>query len=132
MAAISPLSLLRPFDQLLDAPALVGRQRPALDDLDAIAGLELVLLVVRLVLRPAVQVLAVLGVRYAPLDHHDARLVHLVARDDADHAALVDFVTGHFRSPVPWLAASSPRASSLFPWPGLRWSPPWPPYRRRR
>src|SRR4029079_16164651 len=102
-----PLSLLRPFDEFLDAPALVGRERAALDDLDAIARLELVLLVVRLVLRPARQVLAVLGVGDAALDHHDARLVHLVARDDAYHAALVDFVTGHFRSPVPWLLLSS-------------------------
>src|SRR6185295_236723 len=91
----------------------VGRQRAALDDLHAIAGLEFVLLVVRLVLRAAVQVLAVLGVRDAALDHHDARLVHLVARDDADHAALVDFVTGHFRSPVPW------SASWALAWPSL-------------
>src|SRR5499426_3266337 len=109
-----PLSLLRPFDEFLDAPALVLRQRAALDDLHAIAGLELVLLVVRLVLGAAVQVLAVLGIRDAAFDHHDARLVHLVARDDADHSAFVDFVTGHFRSPLSLLLTSSARASS---WP---------------
>src|SRR5215471_12196983 len=124
MAAISPLSLLRPFDQLLDAPALVGRQRAALDDLDAIARLELVLLVVRLVLRPAGQVLAVLGVRDAALDHHDARLVHLVARDDADHAALVDFVTGHVTSP---LSSTGSLTSWRASWPPvLRSLPSWP------
>src|SRR5690349_6984906 len=69
----SPLSLLRPFDEFLDAPALVGRQRAALDDLHTIAGLELVLLVVRLVLRPARQVLAVLAIGDAALDQHHAR-----------------------------------------------------------
>src|SRR5215831_12535248 len=133
MAAISPLSLLRPFDQFLDAPALVGGQRAALDDLHAIARLEFVFLVVRFVLRPAVQVLAVLGVRYATLDHHDARFVHLVARDDADHPALVDFVTGHFMSPLssPGLASSSTRASSPSR-PGLRSLPPWRPPGPRR
>src|SRR3954466_1641357 len=90
-----PLGLLRPFDQFFDAPALVGRQRAALDDLHAIAGLEFVLLVVRLVLLAARHVLAVLAVREAAFHLNDARLVHLVARDDADHSALVNFVTGH-------------------------------------
>src|SRR4029078_6457591 len=114
----SPLSLLRPFDQFLDAPALVGRQRAALDDLHAIARLELVLLVVRLVLRTAGPVLGVLGIGDAAFDHHDARLVHLVARDDADHAALVDFVTGHFTSPrsLPGLLTSWRRALSFLAW----------------
>src|SRR3954471_5690386 len=81
---------LRPFDQLLDAPALVARQRAGLDDEHAIAGLVLVLLVVRLVLRAARHVLAVLGVRQAALDQHDARLLHLVAGDDADELAALD------------------------------------------
>src|SRR3954466_13126931 len=89
------LSLLRTLDELLDAPALVARQRTALHDLHAIARLELVLLVVRLVLGPAGHVLAVLLVSQTALNQHHARLVHLVAGDDADHAALVNFVTRH-------------------------------------
>src|SRR6185312_14288774 len=82
------LSLLRTLDELFDAPPLVARQRAALDDLHAIAGLGLVLLVVRLVLRAVGQVLAVLAVSHPARDQDDARLVHLVAGDDADHAAL--------------------------------------------
>src|SRR5688572_27206636 len=107
--------LLRPFDELLDAPALVRGQRPALDDLNAVAGLEFVLLVVRLVLRAAGHVLAVLLVRQSALDLHHARFVHLVAGDDADHAALMNLVTGHVSSPVRQLTvapASSQRADA--------------------
>src|SRR5215471_10969743 len=88
MAALS--GLLRPLDELLDPPALVARERPALDDEDAVADFVLVLLVVRLVLRPAGHVLAVLGVRQAALDQHDARLGHLVAGHDADELAPVN------------------------------------------
>src|SRR3954451_25308381 len=80
------LGLLRTLDQFFDAPALVGRQRAALDDLHAIARLEFVLLVVRLVLRAAGQVLAVLAVGDAAFDQHGTRLVHLVAGDDANHS----------------------------------------------
>src|SRR5215471_2428896 len=88
MAALS--GLLRPLDELLDPPALVAGERPALHDEDAVADLELVLLVVRLVLRPAGHVLAVLAVGETPLDQDDARLGHLVAGHDADELAAVN------------------------------------------
>src|SRR6266478_6577551 len=82
--------LWRPLDQLLDAPALVARQRSALDDQHPVALLVLVLLVVGFVLGAAGHVLAVLLVRQAALHLDHAGLLHLVAGDDAYEFASVD------------------------------------------
>src|SRR5262249_28049824 len=71
----------------LHRPALVVRQRTALDDPDAVADLALVLLVVRLVADALGQVLAVLSVPDEPRDDHHDRLVHLI-RDDHSLALL--------------------------------------------
>src|SRR5689334_2836064 len=68
------------------APALGGRQRAGLHDLDPVADAALVLLVVSLELDGAAHDLAVQRVLHAVLDGHDDGLVHLVA----DHQALAD------------------------------------------
>src|SRR3954469_3156905 len=99
MAAALPSGFLWPIEQLFDPPALVARERPRLDDHHLVAGLVLVLLVVRLELGPLGQVLAVLAVGHPALDQHHPGLVHLVAGDDADHLALArDFASGFIRS----------------------------------
>src|SRR3954468_8607090 len=81
-----PRALLGLLEDLDDAPALGGRQRPGLHDLDLVADDALVLLVVRLELAGATHDLAVETVLHAVLheDHHG--LVHLVA----DHEARAD------------------------------------------
>ena len=65
-------------------PPLRLRQRPGLHDLDRVADVRLVLLVVDVADGPLLDVLAVLRVLDQPLDLDPAGLVHLVARDDAD------------------------------------------------
>src|SRR5437016_472463 len=84
---IMALLLDRPRDEPNDLPALVFRDRAVLHDLDAIADLVLVLLVVRLVVFAVAHVLLVDGVARAPHDFDDDRLVHLVGHDFAEHAA---------------------------------------------
>src|SRR6185436_5892606 len=88
MAAAPPSGFLWPLEQLLDPPALVPRERTRLDDHHLVAGLVLVLLVVRLELGPLGQVLAVLAVGDPALDQHHPGLVHLVAGDDPHQLAL--------------------------------------------
>src|SRR5262245_48193175 len=84
---ITRLLLDRPRNDLDDLPALVPRDRAVLHDLDAVADLELVLLVVRLVTEVVANVLLVDGVARAPDDLDDDRLVHLVGHDLAEQAA---------------------------------------------
>ena len=54
------------------------------DDLDRVADVRLVVLVVHVAHRPAAHELAVLRVPHQARDLHAARLGHLVAGDDAD------------------------------------------------
>src|SRR5687768_14950947 len=77
-------------DQARHDEALLGRERTMLFDLDAVTGLVLVGLVVRLVLLADADVLFVHGVALEAhdLDHH--RLVHLVAGDATDELAAID------------------------------------------
>src|SRR6185295_8756822 len=75
-------------------PALLARQRAALDDLDAITGLELVLLVVRFVALTNTNVLLVDAFALEAHDFHDHGLVHLVAADATDELTAVDRVAG--------------------------------------
>src|SRR5689334_5658566 len=88
-----------------DAPALRGRQRTGLHDLDPVADAALVGLVVGLQLHGPAHDLAVERVLHAVLDGHDDGLVHLVAH----HEALTDLATGtvcgHFTHAAPSLAA---------------------------
>src|SRR5262249_31414035 len=62
----------------LDRPALLGGQRPRLDDADPVADATAVGLVVRLVARAALAELVVALVAYEALGEHAHRLVHLV------------------------------------------------------
>src|SRR5690349_4802174 len=71
--------LLGLLEDLDDAPALGGRQRPGLHDQDPVADARSVLLVVRLDLARAAQDLAVERVLHAVLDLDHDGLVHLVA-----------------------------------------------------
>src|SRR5580658_4325584 len=78
--------LFRSLEDLQQAPALVARHRPALLDTHQIAGLGIVLLVVRLEARRLTNDLLVDRVRDARLGHDHDGLFHLVA----DDAALLD------------------------------------------
>src|SRR3954471_19841406 len=103
-------------DQARHDEALLGRERAMLLDLDAIASLVLVGLVVRLVLLLNAHVLLVHGVALEAddLDHH--RLVHLVAGNATDELAAIDGRTlVCFRLAHDWapLAARSPSRSSI-------------------
>src|SRR5688572_33319283 len=69
-------------DDLDHAPPLVLRQRARLHDAHRVAGLRVVLLVVRFHLRGARYHLAVAGVREAPLEANHDGLLHLVANYD--------------------------------------------------
>src|SRR5436309_266269 len=88
-----PRALLGLLEDLDDAPALGGRERTGLHDLDPVAHAALVLLVVRLELAGAPHDLAVERVLDAVLDQDDDGLVHLVA----DHQALADLAGGAVR-----------------------------------
>src|SRR5262245_28675841 len=80
-------------DDAQQAPVLHLGQRPRLHDLDGIAGVRFVLLVVNVADGAAADVLAVADVLDQPRDLDAARLVHLVAGDDPDHhAALAAFL----------------------------------------
>src|SRR5512143_3460258 len=84
---VSPLELLtdrRPLDQPQDPPPLLLAQGSGLHDLDAVPDPELVLLVVRLVGRPALRVFLVHGMQDDALDTDHDGLVHLVAHHRAD------------------------------------------------
>src|SRR4051795_601507 len=78
--------LLGLLEDLHDAPALGGRQRTGLHDLDPVADAALVLLVVRLELARAPHDLAVERVLDPVLDKDNHGLVHLVAH----HQTLAD------------------------------------------
>src|SRR5262249_10320040 len=76
-----------------DSPALELRQRAGLHDLDQIALVRRVCLVMRMADGAAPEQLAVLGMRHEPLDDHPSSLVHLVGGYHADFglaAALSD------------------------------------------
>src|SRR6478735_7670447 len=74
---------LRLLEDLDDAPALGGGQRPGLHEEDAVADAGAVLLVVSLQLARAADDLAVHRVLEAVLDGDDDGLVHLVADDES-------------------------------------------------
>src|SRR4051812_41529613 len=76
-------SLLGLLEDLDDAPALAGTQRPGLHEEDAVADAAGVLLVVSLELVGAAQRLLVARVLNPVLDGDDDGLVHLVAHDEA-------------------------------------------------
>src|SRR5437879_11363143 len=78
-----PLNLDRLPHDALQRPALAAALRARLDDLDDVARLRLVLLVVDHELRRAPLGLAVEPVPHLPLDGDDDALLHLVADDDA-------------------------------------------------
>jgi len=65
-------------------PALELGERPGLHDLDGVAAVRLVGLVVHVADRAPPHHLAVLRVRHESLDHDPPRLVHLVGRHDPD------------------------------------------------
>src|SRR5215211_3686689 len=75
--------LFRLLNDLDDAPALVRGDGAGLDDAHLVADGR-ALLVVRHELRRAADVAAVFRVLDEPVDAHDARLLHLVRRHDAD------------------------------------------------
>src|SRR5690242_13984186 len=75
--------LLGLLEDLDDAPALGGGQRPGLHEEDTVTDAGGVLLVVRLELAGAAQGLLVQRVLHAVLDGDDDGLVHLVADDEA-------------------------------------------------
>src|SRR5437899_2214166 len=66
-----------------EPPMLRLGQWAALHDLDGVAGAGLVLLIVNVADRPPANVLAIARVLHEPRDLNPARLVHLVAGDDA-------------------------------------------------
>src|SRR5215217_3173495 len=77
------LDLLRLLDHPGDHPALAAAHRPRFDDGDAVADLDVAVLVVREKLRGAALCLAVELVPRLPLDGDGDRLLHLVADDNA-------------------------------------------------
>src|SRR5947209_18415092 len=81
--AYPPILLLRLLDDLDDAPALVRRERPRLDDAHLVADRRAAL-VVRHELRRAADVAAVLRVLDQAVNPDHAGLLHLVRRHDAD------------------------------------------------
>src|SRR6202035_42700 len=76
--------LLGPLQDLADPPTLRSGQRAGRDDLDLVADLALVLLVVGGELRRPLQVAVVEPVGGGVLDRHHDRLVHLAAHHPAD------------------------------------------------
>src|SRR5215467_2640525 len=78
------LPLLRPLEDPADPPTLGSRERPRGDDLDLVADLALVALVVGGEGRGPLHIAVVEAVGDGVLDRHDDRLVHLVARDPPD------------------------------------------------
>src|ERR687885_673063 len=86
--------LLRLLEDLDEAPALRGRERPRLADHHEVADAGGAGLVVRLHLRGAADDLAVEAVLHPVLDLDDDRLVHLVARHVAATHLAVAAVRG--------------------------------------
>jgi hypothetical protein len=79
-----------PLHDAPHAPALARGQRPGFDDLDRVADLRVVGLVVRHERAPSADVPLVHLVTHDAVDPHDDGLVRLVRHDDADlrsHAA---------------------------------------------
>src|SRR6476620_634529 len=105
------------FDQ---APPLVLRQRPRLDDAHRVADLRRVLLVVGLQTLRARHHLAIDGVRHATLDRDHHRLLHLVAHHEARarfaRVPVRGLLVGHFshgHSPRAQRALSSSRSRRM-------------------
>src|SRR6266850_4465443 len=78
------LDLHRFSHDLFQRPTLAAAERTRLDDLDHVADLRRVLLVVDHELRRAPLGLAVHPVAHLPFDGDDATLLHPIADDDAD------------------------------------------------
>src|SRR3712207_4733863 len=76
-------ALLRPLQHLVEAPALRAAQRAALDDADGVAGVGVVVLVVRVQRRRRPDDLLVAPVAARGVDAHGDGLVGLVGDDDA-------------------------------------------------
>src|SRR5262245_28480753 len=87
-------SLLGPLHELDEPPALVLRHRARLHEADHVALFALVVLVVHLELAALADVPADRRVLDQTLDHHDARLVHLVRHDLADANLAATAVVG--------------------------------------
>src|SRR5688500_11721511 len=77
----SRAALLRPLDDAGDAPALLFAQRAAVDDLDRVAHVGVIVLVVRLEPARAPDGSPIERMSHAALDRDDDGLVHLVAHD---------------------------------------------------
>src|SRR3954465_2776854 len=77
------MALLRPLQDLDQAPALGAAERAALDEADGVAGVRLVLLVVRVQRRAAADDLLVLAVPARGVDADGDRLVGAVGDHDA-------------------------------------------------
>src|SRR5436305_8332728 len=76
--------LLRPLQNLADSPALGLRQRTGRDDLDHVADLATVVLVVSVELGRPLHVPVIEPVGGRVLDRHDDGLVHLLGDHPAD------------------------------------------------
>src|SRR6187402_3436626 len=97
-----------------DDPPLPLAQGPALDDRNAVAYLRGVLLVVCDELRRPALGLAVEAVPHLPLDRNDARLLHLVADDNAFFFSLLSHRLSFLQLPRgPTPAACTSRPGSL-------------------
>src|ERR1044071_8582834 len=103
--------LLRLLNNLDHAPALVRGDGAGLDDAHLVADGR-ALLVVRHELRRAADVAAVLRVLDQTVDAHDARLLHLVRRHDADLLGAAAAVRGLVAGGVPGLRVHA-RADGL-------------------
>src|SRR5437867_9593732 len=72
------------FQNFHNPPALLFTDRSGLDQLDSIANLTGILLIVRLQLCYPAHVLVIHRVRHIPVNGYDDCLVHLVAHDVAE------------------------------------------------
>src|SRR5204863_7294696 len=101
------------FQDLREPPTLRLRQRPRLDDADAVADVRLVLLVVCVELERTADHLLVELMRSDGLDLDDDRLVHCVGDDDA--ATLLSAATLVLRLLEPHDRLASRRLLALRP-----------------
>src|SRR5262249_7165373 len=112
-------------------PVLQLGQRARLHDLDGVAGVRLVVLVVHVADGPPLDVLAVALVLDQPRDLHAAGLVHLVAGHHADEgpslaACLGAFGLGRHTVTPPARPAWRPRAHVPGGWSGCGPPRAWP------